>query len=92
MQNIRAMLCTNIKDPNDPDPIDRQKLIWDAAYVASKHSIYDGIYDTPIFNMEHPVVFQSLLESMNNKEDILTQGQMLKSPNVAEFKRPKNWN
>ena len=92
MQHIHAMLCTNIKDPQDPDPIDRQKLICAAAYLTSKHSTYGGLSDTPIFNMEHPVAFQSLLESMNNKEDVFTQGQILRAPDAAELKRPRNRN
>jgi len=81
------MLSITSQDSEDPDPIDRQKLVCAAAYLTNKHSIHDGLTETPIFNMEHPVAFQTLLESMNNKEDILTQGQMLKAPDAAEFKK-----
>ena len=81
------MLSTTTQTLDEPDPINRQMLISHAAYLTSKHSVYDGLSKTPIFNMEHPVAFQSLLESMNNKEDILTQGQMLKAPDAAEFKK-----
>ena len=81
------MLCTTFPSDNDPNLAQRQKLICQAAYIARQHSITDGVSEHPILNIEHPVAFQSLLEAMNNKEDILTQGQMLKAPDAAEFKK-----
>ena len=50
-----------------------------------KHSIYNKVSEGGIFNMDNPVAYKSLLDSMNNKEDILTQGQILKVPDSAEF-------
>ena len=39
------------------------------------------------FNMDNPVAYKNLLDSMNNKKDILNQGQMIKVPDAAEFKK-----
>ena len=81
------MLC-NIEHNNDnSDPIDRKVLLHTAAYLTRKYSIDNGITKDLVFNLDNPVAFKSLLESMNNKEDILTQGQMLKAPDADEFKK-----
>ena len=37
------------------------------------------------FNIDNPLVYNSMLNAMNNKEDILTQGDMLKAPDREKF-------
>ena len=73
---------------HDPDdPIDRTELAETAAYLFRKHSISDEQSTEEVFNLENPVGFRSLLDAMNNKEDILTHGQMLLTKDAADFKK-----
>ena len=58
-----------------------------AVYLTRKYSVGDGLAKDPTFNIENPVAIRSLLESMNNKEDIITHGQVFKNFDVQEFKK-----
>ena len=60
------------ESPPESTPIDA----FIATMLAKKMTVDDGS-DEGIFNVDNPVVFNSMLQAMNNKEDILTQGQML---------------
>ena len=68
-----------------PDVVNRDQLLGYAAYLMQKHSVDDGVSKGGTFNMDNPVAYKSLLDLMNDKEDILTQGQMLKVLDTAEF-------
>ena len=71
----------------EKDVVNRDEFLGYAAYLMQKHSVEDGVSEGGTFNMDNPVAYKILLYSMNNKEDIITQGQMLKVPDVAEFKK-----
>ena len=87
LANLKAMLVSMTSNETEPDVVNRDELLGYAAYLMQKHSIEDGVSEGGTFNMENPVAYKSLLDSMNNKEDILTQGQMLKVPDAPEFKK-----
>ena len=67
------------ESPPESTPIDA----FIATLLAKKMTVDDGS-DEGVFNVDNPVVFNSMLQAMNNKEDILTQGQMLVSKLIAE--------
>ena len=70
---------------NYPDVVIWDDLLGFAEYLILKHSVDDGVSEGGTFNMDNPVAYTSLRDSMNNREDIVSQGQMLKMPDTAEF-------
>jgi hypothetical protein len=67
---------------------DRRRDAMLAYHFAQTQTVDDG---TPegAFNVDNPLVFNTMLQAMNNKEDILTHGQMLKLNDPAEREKFK---
>ena len=57
-----------------------------AYHLAQTQSVDDGSTDGEL-NLDNPLVFNTMLQAMNNKEDILTQGQMLKLEDESEKRK-----
>ena len=55
-----------------------------ARIFANMQTVDDGS-ENGTFNIDNPLVFNTMLNAMNNKEDILTQGDMLKAPDREKF-------
>ena len=49
-----------------------------------KDTIKDGVRENWVYDIGNPLVYQSLLDVMNNAEDILTYCQMLDTADKAE--------
>jgi hypothetical protein len=48
-----------------------------AYHLAQTQTVDDGSTDGEL-NIDNPLVFNTMIQAMNNKDDILTHGQMLK--------------
>ena len=82
---MKAMLGSIQSDNDDPNIEEQQDILNFAAYLLKKDTIDDGVNENGVYNMETPVAFQSLLNAMDNAADVLTQGQMLKTKDKADF-------
>jgi len=102
--NDTAMTAELTDNESDSDDDSHSKDDIEAAIhahvYANLQTVDDGSEDG-VFNIDNPLIFNSmlskmegkpqhliynsLLDSMNNKEDILTQGQMLKTEDRAKF-------
>ena len=65
-----------------------------AYHLAQTQTVDDGSTDGEL-NIDNPLVFNTMIQAMNNKDDILTHGQMLKIKNDKErqkfFENPRDW-
>ena len=62
---------------------DRRHDAMVAYHLAQTQTVDDGSTIGEL-NIDNPLVFNTMLQAMKNKEDILTQGQMLKIKDDAE--------
>ena len=62
---------------------DRKYDAMVAYHLAQTQTVDDGSTDGEL-NIDNPLVFNTMLQAMNNKEDILTHGQMLKIKDAKE--------
>ena len=64
-----------------------------AYHLAQTQTVDDGSTDGEL-NIDNPLVFNTMIQAMNNKDDILTHGQMLKIKDDKErqkfFENPRD--